>query len=126
MAREFLPKVATGNHLLEGDVVYFTAEGGWTRLHSEAALAETPEAADALLAKASVFPHEIVGVYLAEARLGEEGPEPVHFREAFRTRGPSNYFHGKQETWGPAPTQDNTWGPAPTPPGYLNEEEVGA
>ncbi len=96
MARKFLPKVATGNHLLEGDVVYFTAEGGWTRRHSEATLAETPEAAEALLAKASVFPQEIVGVYLADAERTEEGPAPVHFREAFRTRGPSNYFHGKQ------------------------------
>jgi hypothetical protein len=27
---------------------------------------------------------------------GPDGPEPVHFREAFRTRGPSNYRHGKQ------------------------------
>ncbi|QHQ36397.1 DUF2849 domain-containing protein [Algicella marina] len=96
MARKFLPKVATGNHLLEGDVVYFTAQGGWTRLHEEAAVAETPEAADALLAQASAFPQEIVGVYLADAELTEEGPQPVHFREAFRTRGPSNYFHGKQ------------------------------
>ena len=39
---------------------------------------------------------EIVGVYLADAKQGAEGPEPVHFREAFRTRGPSNYPHGKQ------------------------------
>ena len=38
----------------------------------------------------------MVGAYLADARAGEEGPEPTHFREAFRTRGPSNYAHGKQ------------------------------
>ena len=30
---------------------------------------------------------------------GPNGPEPIHFREAFRTRGPSNYAHGKQETF---------------------------
>ena len=41
----------------------------------------------------------MVGVYLADARLGPNGPEPIHFREAFRTRGPSNYAHGKQETF---------------------------
>jgi len=29
--------------------------------------------------------------------MGDHGPEPIHFREAFRTRGPSNYAHGKQE-----------------------------
>jgi hypothetical protein len=39
----------------------------------------------------------VVGPYLADARPGPNGPEPTHFREAFRTRGPSNYAHGKQE-----------------------------
>ena len=38
----------------------------------------------------------VVGPYLADARLGRNGPEPTHFREEFRTRGPSNYNHGKQ------------------------------
>jgi hypothetical protein len=38
----------------------------------------------------------VVGAYLADAKAGPNGPEPVHFREAFRTRGPSNYDHGKQ------------------------------
>ena len=38
----------------------------------------------------------VVGAYLADARPGAAGPEPVHFREVFRTRGPSNYAHGKQ------------------------------
>jgi hypothetical protein len=28
---------------------------------------------------------------------GPDGPEPSHFREAFRRKGPSNYAHGKQE-----------------------------
>jgi hypothetical protein len=38
----------------------------------------------------------VVGAYLADAKAGPNGPEPTHFREAFRTRGPSNYNHGKQ------------------------------
>jgi hypothetical protein len=38
----------------------------------------------------------VVGAYLADAKLGPNGPEPTHFREEFRTRGPSNYAHGKQ------------------------------
>ena len=41
--------------------------------------------------------HEVVGAYLADAKAGPTGPEPIHFREVFRTRGPSNYAHGKQE-----------------------------
>jgi len=39
-----------------------------------------------------------VGAYLADAQLGACGPQPVHFREIFRTRGPSNHAHGKQES----------------------------
>ncbi len=33
---------------------------------------------------------QVVGAYLADAKAGPNGPEPTHFREAFRTRGPSN------------------------------------
>lgn len=106
MARKFLPKVATGNDLLEGDVVYFTADGGWTREHAEAALAHDEPEAEALLAAALRFPDQIVGVYLADAEIRNGRPAPVHFREAFRTRGPSNYFHGKQAQRVPGSTRD--------------------
>ncbi|NQZ72095.1 MAG: DUF2849 domain-containing protein, partial [Dinoroseobacter sp.] len=34
--------------------------------------------------------------YLVDAKAGETGPEPNHFREEFRRTGPSNYAHGKQ------------------------------
>ena len=96
MARKFLPKVATANDLLEGDVVYFTDQGDWTREHGEAAVAETEDAAEALLKAASKFPHRVVGVYLADADLTSGKPAPIHFREVFRTRGPSNYpQHGR-------------------------------
>ncbi len=96
MARKFLPQIATGNDLLEGDVVYFTEQGDWTRKHSDAVVAETPEQAETLLGAATLFPHQVVGVYLADAQLVNGKPAPVHFREIFRTKGPSNYFHGKQ------------------------------
>ena len=96
MARKFLPQVATANDLFEGDVIYFTTEGTWTRHLHEAEVAQNPEAAEALLARASQFPLQVVGVYLADVAVDDGTPTPVHFREAFRTRGPSNYFHGKQ------------------------------
>ena len=38
----------------------------------------------------------MVGAYLADFIDEGAGPKPVHFREAFRTIGPGNYFHGKQ------------------------------
>lgn len=98
MARAFSPKVITANALLEGDVVYLTQDDRWTRDHGEAELIEDEAIAQLRLLDAQKRAAEIVGAYLADAMPGPNGPEPVHFREAFRTRGPSNYTHGKQET----------------------------
>ena len=96
MSRKFTPKVVTANHLLEGDVIYLTAEGTWTRRLAEAELILDPAYADERLALGDSDPAVAVGVYLADAAAGDTGPEPTHFREAFRQRGPSNYAHGKQ------------------------------
>jgi hypothetical protein len=96
--KTFQPQMATGNDLLEGDVIYFTAEGGWSRYIADAALATNPEAAADLLKRAEAFPDRVVGVYLVGVALDDRGrAAPAHFREEFRTRGPSNYpQHGRQ------------------------------
>ncbi|WP_425052640.1 DUF2849 domain-containing protein [Psychromarinibacter sp. S121] len=96
MSRQFTPKVVTANALLEGDVVYLTADDTWTRDHAQAELIEDEAHAQIRLVDASARADEIVGAYLADAKAGPDGPEPIHFREVFRTRGPSNYAHGKQ------------------------------
>ena len=96
MPRAFTPKVVTANALLEGDVVYLTADDRWTRDLSEAELITDEAIADLRLLDAERRPSEIVGAYLAEMAPGRDGPEPTHFREDFRRTGPSNYFHGKQ------------------------------
>jgi hypothetical protein len=93
----FTPKVVTANALAEGDVVYLTADDLWSRQHNEAELIEDEAHAQLRLIAAQSQWKTVVGAYLAEARPGLNGPEPVHFREHFRTRGPSNYPHGKQE-----------------------------
>lgn len=97
MSRKFTPKVVTANALIEGDVVYLTADDRWTRHHHEAELIEDEAIADLRLLAALKRGSEVVGAYLADAKAGPKGPEPIHFREVFRTRGPSNYAHGKQE-----------------------------
>ncbi|MCB2130200.1 MAG: DUF2849 domain-containing protein [Rhodobacteraceae bacterium] len=97
MARAFSQKVITASDLVEGDVVYLTADDRWTRDHAAAELIEDEAHAQLRLLWAERQKNTIVGAYLADARPGPHGPEPVHFREAFRTRGPSNYAHGKQE-----------------------------
>ena len=92
----FTPKVVTANRLREGDVVYLTATDHWSPLHHEAELIEDEAHAQMRLLFASGQRLYVVGAYLADAKTGPNGPEPTHFREAFRTRGPSNYAHGKQ------------------------------
>jgi hypothetical protein len=96
MSRRYIPKVVTANRLREGDVVYLTANNLWTPHHHEAELIEDEAHAQFRLLHAAGQKLVVVGAYLADAKAGANGPEPVHFREAFRTRGPSNYAHGKQ------------------------------
>ncbi len=96
MPRPFSPKVVTANDLLQGDVIYLQADGRWSRSLSDAEYIEDEAHAQTRLAAAQAQ-NDVVGAYLADAKQGADGPEPTHFRETFRTRGPSNYAHGKQE-----------------------------
>ena len=96
MPRAFIPKVVTANRLREGDAVWLTADDRWSPTIAEAELIEDEAVAQDRLLFAASQADRVVGAYLADARAGATGPEPVHFREAFRTRGPSNYAHGKQ------------------------------
>lgn len=96
MSRRFTPKVVTANRLAEGDAVWLTADDRWTGTMSEAELLDDEAHAEIRLLHALAQSDVVVGAYLADAVAGEHGPEPTHFRETFRTRGPSNYAHGKQ------------------------------
>ncbi len=96
MPKAFTPKVITANALQEGDVIYLTRDGAWTRNLSEAEVLTDEADAQIQLLNAEARSSEAVGVYLADVAEGLHGPEPTHFRETFRRTGPSNYFHGKQ------------------------------
>ncbi|MBO6865697.1 MAG: DUF2849 domain-containing protein [Thalassococcus sp.] len=96
MPRAFTPKVVTGNALLEGDVIYFTDSDSWTRNLKDAEVITDEAVAQVRLLTAESQAAEVVGAYLADVKVTEDGPEPTHFREDFRRTGPSNYFHGKQ------------------------------
>lgn len=98
MPRPFTPKVLTANDLLEGDVIYLAEDGRWTRDLSQAEILTDEADAQLRLIEAEQQADRLVGPYLADVTPGANGPEPVHFREAFRRTGPSNYAHGKQET----------------------------
>ena len=101
MARKFTPKIVTANDLFSGDVIYLTAADSWSHWHQDAQLLVTPEQADARLDVALAQQEHGGGPYLADAAIGDNCTlAPTHFREAIRTRGPSNYFHGKQAEQG--------------------------
>ncbi len=89
------PAVITANDLRMGHCVWMR-DGAWTADPREAELFEDEAIAELALLDAIAQANIVVGPYLAEARRGRRPPQPTHFREAFRRRGPSNYFHGKQ------------------------------
>jgi hypothetical protein len=93
----FSPKVVTANDLRLGDAVWLTADGRWSRDIAEAEFLVDDAHAQERLQFGASQKLLVVGVYLADAKAGLDGrPVPTHFREEFRTRGPSNYPHGKQ------------------------------
>jgi len=96
MSRAFTPKVVTAKRLLEGDCVWVTEDDRCSVAMDEAELIEDEAHGDIRLLYAQSQSGIVIGAYLIDARSGRSGPEPTHFREAFRTRGPSNYVHGKQ------------------------------
>ena len=93
----FTPKVVTANALIEGDVIYLTADDRWSRSLGDAEVIEDEAIAQLRLLDAQRQAGSVVGAYLADVIQGKDGPQPAHFREDFRRKGPSNYAHGKQE-----------------------------
>lgn len=87
-----LPAILLANDLLDGDVVFSTGEG-WTRDPSGALIAHDDVAADRLeaQAKAEFAAQRVVDAYLVDVAIDAKGrPTPRHFRERFKTLGPSN------------------------------------
>ena len=96
MPAAFSPQVVTANDLLEGYGEYLTAKDTWSRRLTDADVLTDDADAQIRLIDASTRTSEVVGVYLADVATTDTGPKPTHFREEFRTKGPSNYAHGKQ------------------------------
>ncbi len=94
MARIKAPVVITANDLLTGEVVYLDPAHRWSPQLSAAKVFGALDEAEGELATA-VREAVVVGAYLAEVR-SDSVVAPRHYRETFRHKGPSNYFHGKQ------------------------------
>jgi len=89
MSRTAPAQVVTGNALRSGKVVWLTAAEDWSHEMRGARVFLDASEAEAALARAQARTGEVVGCYLAEVRPTPQGPEPTHFREAFRRDGPS-------------------------------------
>jgi hypothetical protein len=85
-----LPLILMANDLLEGDVLFVSASG-WTKNPAEALIAYDEPAAEALEAagQAAFKAQAIVDPVLVDISVVEGRPVPNHFRERFRTLGPS-------------------------------------
>jgi sulfite reductase (NADPH) hemoprotein beta-component len=112
-------QAVTANDLLAGDVVYFTPALEWSRNLADAAIAETDAEAQRLLAAADRQQAVVVGPYLIAVAPGTDGaPQPVHYRERIRTRGPSN----RPDLGRQAGTR--TIGPQDEPPAVRRQEQT--
>lgn len=105
-----LPAILLANDLLEGDVVFAAADAdgrvAWTRDPALALVAADEPAALALetFAAAELAGNRVVDAYLVDVALESGVPVPRHFRERFKTLGPSNRPDlGKQAGDGIAP-----------------------
>ena len=98
MARIKAPVVITANDLLTGEVVYLDPALRWSPELSAAKVFGVLDEAEGALA-AAFSEAVVVGAYLAEVS-DDTAMTPRHYRESFRHKGPSNYFHGKQAVQG--------------------------
>lgn len=84
-------QAVTANRLADGAVVFLTAASGWSVRLADAALADTPDAAAALLAagEAAQAASVVVGPYLFAVRRDGVGIAAISLRERIRAEGPT-------------------------------------
>jgi hypothetical protein len=78
-------KIATGNDLATGDVVWWDGTG-WSR-HVEQAV-DVGDAGAALIAREDAA-RRVNAAYLIDAEASPEGPRPAHIKDRIRARGPT-------------------------------------
>lgn len=86
-AKQFALAVVTANHLRTGAVLFRTPRG-WSESIQDAAVAGTPEAAEALLAQAKADPIALDAM-LIDVTQDNGVVTPVSLRERIRANGPT-------------------------------------
>ncbi len=84
-------QIVTANRLGDGQVVYLTQGGAWTRQVVQAETARGQASASALLARAEALDQatRVVGPYLMAVSEEAGVPHPASNREVIRAFGPS-------------------------------------
>jgi len=84
-------QVLIANRLIDGFVVFLTDDGQWTSAIGEGALAESDEAAAALLAtgQQAADDNVVVDPYLIPVVMEDGTAKPVEYREYIRASGPT-------------------------------------
>ncbi|MBA2933012.1 DUF2849 domain-containing protein [Sphingomonas sp. CGMCC 1.13654] len=78
-------KIATGNDLATGDVVWWDGEG-WSR-HVEEAV-DVGDHGAALIAREDAA-RRVNAAYVIDAEATPQGPRPAHIKDRIRARGPT-------------------------------------
>jgi predicted NAD/FAD-binding protein len=90
------PVAVTANRLADGVVVWRTADRGWSRAITDAAVVTTSEEALALLHEAERDGINAVSCYVAHVAVDGEGrAQPQNLRERIRTEGPTVALPGQ-------------------------------
>lgn len=86
-----MPQIVTANDLVSGDVVFRTAEGGWTRSVDAAGVLADRAAAEAAnaAALADVAAAVVVDVAVIDVTVSDGKVVPVKLRERIRAFGPT-------------------------------------
>jgi hypothetical protein len=87
-----LPVILLANDLLDGDVVFYSASG-WSRDPAAALAAHDDVVASVLeeAARQALAAQQVVDAYLVDVTIDAQGRAvPRHFRERFKTLGPSH------------------------------------
>lgn len=89
--KPYVPQVLTANLVVDGEVVYWRADGSWTLELKEAAVFEAAEAEGPGLASAdtAVAEQKIMDPYLFAVSLDDGAISPSSVREKIRAKGPT-------------------------------------
>jgi len=96
-------QVITANRLVDGDVVYLSANNEWSEWIDEAVVAQSDDDTAALMtvAEQAIEDLKIVGPYEFDVECSGKEIKPISMREIIRAAGPSiRRDLGKQATKG--------------------------